>query len=409
MTDCCPSNGLLPVDEAIAQLQQAASSTLPRIEYIHVNQALGRVLAQDMVASLDVPPQANSAMDGYALNVEDIRADATFVLSQRIAAGIAPQALERGTVARIFTGAVIPQNANAVVMQENCEVLADGRVKVLLWPKEQANIRPQGQDIAKSDVILHQGQSLNAAALGLIATIGQDTVAVYQRLKVIYFCTGDELVAANQTLRIGQIYNSNGVLLHNLLTECGFEAIDGGVIADNLTDTINTLQQAAQHADVVMTTGGVSVGEEDHVKAALAHIGHLDMWKIAIKPGKPLAFGSIGNTPFLGLPGNPQSVFVTFKILARVFLAYKQGQRHNVIPKPVPVACDFEVTKAQSRREYLRVQLVATADGMRLQKHANQSSGVLSSAVWADGFAIIEAHQTVQKGESVGFVSLNNC
>nr|HQV23758.1 hypothetical protein [Agitococcus sp.] len=171
MTDCCPSNGLLPVDEAIAQLQQAASSTLPRIEYIHVNQALGRVLAQDMVASLDVPPQANSAMDGYALNVEDIRADATFVLSQRIAAGIAPQALERGTVARIFTGAVIPQNANAVVMQENCEVLADGRVKVLLWPKEQANIRPQGQDIAKSDVILHQGQSLNAAALGLIATI----------------------------------------------------------------------------------------------------------------------------------------------------------------------------------------------------------------------------------------------
>lgn len=409
MTDCCPSNGLLPVDEAMAQLQQAASSTLPNIEYIHVNQALGRVLAQDMVASLDVPPQANSAMDGYALNVEDIRADATFVLSQRIAAGIAPQALERGTVARIFTGAVIPQNANAVVMQENCEVLADGRVKVLLWPKEQANIRPQGQDIAKSDVILHQGQSLNAAALGLIATIGQDTVAVYQRLKVIYFCTGDELVAANQTLKIGQIYNSNGVLLHNLLTECGFEAIDGGVIADNLTDTINTLQQAAQHADVVMTTGGVSVGEEDHVKAALAHIGHLDLWKIAIKPGKPLAFGSIGNTPFLGLPGNPQSVFVTFNILARVFLAYKQGQRHNVIPKPVPVACDFEVTKAQSRREYLRVQLVATADGVRLQKHANQSSGVLSSAVWADGFAIIEAHQTVQKGESVGFVSLNNC
>ncbi|MCB1659339.1 MAG: molybdopterin molybdenumtransferase MoeA, partial [Pseudomonadales bacterium] len=154
-------------------------------------------------------------------------------------------------------------------------------------------------------------------------------------------------------------------------------------------------------------TGGVSVGEEDHVKAALTQIGHLDLWKIAIKPGKPLAFGSIGNTPFLGLPGNPQSVFVTFNILARVFLAYKQGQRHNVIPKPVPVACDFEVTKAQSRREYLRVQLVATKDGVRLQKHPNQSSGVLSSAVWADGFAIIEAHQTVQKGESVGFVSLS--
>ena len=407
MSDCCPSNDLLPVDEALAQLQQAASVTLPKIEYVQVNQALGRVLAQDVIAKVDVPPQANSAMDGYALNIDDIRADASFVVSQRIVAGTAPQVLERGTVARIFTGAVIPQDANAVVMQENCQLLADGRVKILSWPTLNANIRPQGQDIALDTLILRQGQKLNAAALGLIATIGQDRVAVYQRLKVIYFCTGDELVAANQLLKIGQIYNSNGVLLHNLLTECGYEAIDGGVIADNLTDTINTLQQAAQQADVVMTTGGVSVGEEDHVKAALAHIGHLDLWKIAIKPGKPLAFGSIGSTPFLGLPGNPQSVFVTFKVLARVFLAYKQGQRQGVLPKPVPVACDFELTKAQNRREYLRVQLVSTDEGLRLQKHANQSSGVLSSAVWADGFAIIEAHQTIEKGESVGFISIN--
>ncbi len=407
MSDCCPSNDLLPVDEALAQLQQAASVTLPKIEYVQVNQALGRVLAQDVIAKVDVPPQANSAMDGYALNIDDIRADASFVVSQRIVAGTAPQVLERGTVARIFTGAVIPQDANAVVMQENCQLLADGRVKILSWPTLNANIRPQGQDIALDTLILRQGQKLNAAALGLIATIGQDRVAVYQRLKVIYFCTGDELVAANQPLKIGQIYNSNGVLLHNLLTECGYEAIDGGVIADNLTDTINTLQQAAQQADVVMTTGGVSVGEEDHVKAALAHIGHLDLWKIAIKPGKPLAFGSIGSTPFLGLPGNPQSVFVTFKVLARVFLAYKQGQRQGVLPMPVPVACDFELTKAQNRREYLRVQLVSTDEGLRLQKHANQSSGVLSSAVWADGFAIIEAHQTIEKGESVGFISIN--
>lgn len=407
MSDCCPSNDLLPVDEALAQLQQAASVTLPKIEYVQVNQALGRVLAQDVIAKVDVPPQANSAMDGYALNIDDIRADASFVVSQRIVAGTAPQVLERGTVARIFTGAVIPKDANAVVMQENCQLLADGRVKILSWPTLNANIRPQGQDIALDTLILRQGQKLNAAALGLIATIGQDRVAVYQRLKVIYFCTGDELVAANHSLKIGQIYNSNGVLLHNLLTECGYEAIDGGVIADNLTDTINTLQQAAQQADVVMTTGGVSVGEEDHVKAALAHIGHLDLWKIAIKPGKPLAFGSIGSTPFLGLPGNPQSVFVTFKVLARVFLAYKQGQRQGVLPKPVPVACDFELTKAQNRREYLRVQLVSTGEGLRLQKHANQSSGVLSSAVWADGFAIIEAHQTIEKGESVGFISIN--
>ncbi|MBK9187130.1 MAG: molybdopterin molybdotransferase MoeA [Moraxellaceae bacterium] len=187
-----------------------------------------------------------------------------------------------------------------------------------MWPKEQANIRPQGQDIQQSDTILQQGQKLTPAALGLLATIGLDTVKVYQRLKVIYFATGDELVAANQALKIGQIYNSNSVLLHSLLTQCGFEAINGGVIADNLPDTIATLSHAAQQADVIMTTGGVSVGEEDHIKAAITQIGHLDLWKIAIKPGKPLAFGAIA-TPFIGLPGNLQSVFVTFNLLARVF------------------------------------------------------------------------------------------
>jgi molybdopterin molybdotransferase len=198
-----------------------------------------------VVSSLDVPPQANSAMDGYALHTQAQQANDIYDVSQRIAAGSQPQNLQHGTLARIFTGAVIPQGANAVVMQENCEVLADGRVKVLVWPKEQANIRPQGQDIQQGDTILQQGQKLTPAALGLLATIGLDTVKVYQRLKVIYFATGDELVAANQALKIGQIYNSNSVLLHGLLTQCGFEAINGGVIADNLPDTIATLSQAA--------------------------------------------------------------------------------------------------------------------------------------------------------------------
>lgn len=406
MSDCCPSNGLLSVDDALALLQQSASKLLPTIEDVELNHALGRILAQNIVSGLDVPPQANSAMDGYALNTSDATADATFGVSQRIAAGCEPQPLKQGTLARIFTGAVIPKDANAVVMQENCELLADGRVKVLIWPKEQANIRPQGQDITNNQVVLEQGQKLTPAALGLLATIGKGSVPVYKRLKVIYFSTGNELVEAHQALKIGQIYNSNGVLLHNLLTQCGYEAINGGVIADNLADTIATLSQAAQQADVVMTTGGVSVGEEDHVKAALLQIGHLDLWKIAIKPGKPLAFGAIGITSFLGLPGNPQSVFVTFNILARVFLAYKQGQRHGVMPQTVPVACDFDITKAQSRREYLRVRLVSTEQGIRLQKHLNQSSGVLSSAVWADGFALIEANVTLKKGDSVPFLAL---
>lgn len=400
MTDC-PSTNLLTVDEALAQLQQAACQRVPHIEEIALTEALGRVLAQDIVATVDVPPQANSAMDGYALNIEHSQPEN--IVSQRIAAGSQPVALQQGTVARIFTGAVIPQGANAVVMQENCQLLADGRVQILQWPKEQENIRPQGQDIQQGQCVLKQGTKLTPAALGLLATIGLGGVNVYQRLKVMYFSTGNELVEANQALAVGQIYNSNGVLLHNLLQQAGFVAINGGVIADNFDDTVNALRLAAQQADVVMTTGGVSVGEEDHVKAALAQIGHLDLWKIAIKPGKPLAFGAIAQTPFIGLPGNPQSVFVTFSILARVFLAYRQGQREDVIAKAIPVKCDFSMHKVQSRREYVRVRLVTTEQGLVLQKHNNQSSGVLSSAVWADGFALIEAHQRVNQGDLVPF------
>ena len=400
MTDC-PSTNLLTVDEALAQLQQAACQRVPHIEEIALTEALGRVLAQDIVATVDVPPQANSAMDGYALNIEHCQPEN--IVSQRIAAGSQPVALQQGTVARIFTGAVIPQGANAVVMQENCQLLADGRVRILQWPKEQENIRPQGQDIQQGQCVLQQGTKLTPAALGLLATIGLGGVKVYQRLKVMYFSTGNELVEANQDLAVGQIYNSNGVLLHNLLQQAGFVAINGGVIADNFDDTVNALRLAAQQADVVMTTGGVSVGEEDYVKAALAQIGHLDLWKIAIKPGKPLAFGEIAQTPFIGLPGNPQSVFVTFSILARVFLAYRQGQREDVIAKAIPVKCDFSMHKVQSRREYVRVRLVTTEQGLVLQKHNNQSSGVLSSAVWADGFALIEAHQRVNQGDLVPF------
>ncbi len=400
MTDC-PSTNLLTVDEALVQLQQAACQRVPHIEEVALTEALGRVLAQDIVATVDVPPQANSAMDGYALNIEYSQPEN--IVSQRIAAGSQPVALQQGTVARIFTGAVIPQGANAVVMQENCQLLADGRVRILQWPKEQENIRPQGQDIQQGQCVLQQGTKLTPAALGLLATIGLGGVKVYQRLKVMYFSTGNELVEANQDLAVGQIYNSNGVLLHNLLQQAGFVAINGGVIADNFDDTVNALRLAAQQADVVMTTGGVSVGEEDYVKAALAQIGHLDLWKIAIKPGKPLAFGEIAQTPFIGLPGNPQSVFVTFSILARVFLAYRQGQREDVIAKAIPVKCDFSMHKVQSRREYVRVRLVTTEQGLVLQKHNNQSSGVLSSAVWADGFALIEAHQRVNQGDLVPF------
>jgi molybdopterin molybdotransferase len=401
----CPTHGLMPVDAAIELLQRAGRQRTPAIEEVALADALGRVLAEDVISTIDVPPQANSAMDGYALNTADLQGDMTFVVSQRIPAGSRPTTLQPGTIARIFTGAVIPSGANAVVMQEDCLLLADGRVKILTSVCEQENIRPQGQDVQTGQLILQQGDKLSAAAIGLLATIGQASIRVYCRLKVAFFSTGDELVEAGQPLEVGQIYNSNRALVNALLQQMNFIAIDGGVIADNLPATLTAFQRAAQQADVIISTGGVSVGEEDHVKAALMQCGALDLWKIALKPGKPLAFGHVGDVPFLGLPGNPQSVWVTFLILARQFLLSYQGQRSHLISNAVPIAADFAVSRAQKRREYLRVRVVATAQGLVLQRHANQSSGVLSSAVWADGFAIVEIDQTIAKGELLPFLS----
>ncbi len=404
----CPTHGLMPVDTAIEILQQAGRKKLPIIEEVSLIAALGRVLAEDVFSAIDVPPQANSAMDGYAVNTADLLGDMTFSVSQRIAAGAQPLRLEQGSIARIFTGAVIPEGANAVVMQEDCQLLDDGRVKILDTVKAQENIRPQGQDLVCGQRILQQGERLNAAAIGLLATIGKPTVHVYQPLKVAFFSTGDELVEAGTPLAIGQIYNSNRSLIHSLLTSMGFVAIDGGVIADNLPATLAAFKQAAESADVIISTGGVSVGEEDHVKAAIEQCGELDLWKIAIKPGKPLAFGRVGDVPFIGLPGNPQSVWVTFLILARQFLINYQGQRHKLLPHAVPVRAGFAVKKAQNRREYLRVRLEVTESGLTLTRHANQSSGVLSSAVWADGLAIIEKGQIIAEGELLPFLSFSS-
>ena len=403
----CPTHGLMDVDAAIDILQQAGRKKTPLIEEVSLIAALGRVLAEDVFSAIDVPPQANSAMDGYAVNTSDLLGDMTFSVSQRIAAGSQPHNLEQGTIARIFTGAVIPEGANAVVMQEDCRLLDDGRVTILNTVKEQENIRPQGQDIVCGQRILQQGERLNAAAIGLLATIGKPTVHVYQPLKVVFFSTGDELVEAGQPLAVGQIYNSNRSLIHSLLIAMGFVAIDGGVIADNLPATLAAFKQAAESADVIISTGGVSVGEEDHVKAAIEQCGELDLWKIAIKPGKPLAFGRVGAVPFIGLPGNPQSVWVTFLILARQFLINYQGQRQKLLPLAIPVKAGFAVKKAQNRREYLRVRLDVTEEGLTLTRHVNQSSGVLSSAVWADGLAIIEKGQTLAEGTYLPFLSFS--
>ena len=405
--ECCDTqNGLMPVAEAIERLMAAGGRHVPEVESVRLEEALGRVLAEDIRASMDVPPAANSAMDGYAIRVEDLQGAASWNLpvSQRIPAGAAPLPLLPGTVARIFTGAVMPPGADAVIMQENTRIPEAGRVEILHPVMRGENVRGAGQDITCGDRIMRLGDRVGAAAVGMLASLGVARVRVYRRLRVAVVSTGDELVEpGNPLAHPGQIYNSNRYLLGALLRQSGCEVLDAGIIPDRLEDTIRTLVDLSAETDVIVSSGGVSVGEEDHVKTAVESVGELDFWRIAIKPGKPLAFGRVGNTAFIGLPGNPQAVWITFLILARPYLLQRQGQRSRCHIRPVSVAAGFDVSKPLKREEYFRVRIEESDSGLILSKHPNQSSGVLSSSLWADGLACIPAGKTVRAGEMVEF------
>lgn len=404
MAAVCYPPGLLGVDAVIERLLAAASSKLPATEVVGLLAAHGRVLAEDVIAGVDVPPRDNSAMDGIALRFADLAPgqDTTLPISQRIPAGHVSLPLQVGTAARIFTGAELPDGADTVVMQEDC-IFAEEQVTVPATVRGRDNVRPQGQDIAKGSQLLPVGTRLGPAHIGLLASVGRAEVSTYKPLTVALFSTGDELVEPGQALAPGQIYNSNRYTLATVLRQLGFAVLDLGMVGDTLEATRATLQKARDSgADVILTSGGVSVGEEDHVKAAVESLGQIDLWKVAIKPGKPLAFGRVGEVPFIGLPGNPQSVWITFLLLARPFLLRLQGQ-DQVLPKPVPVPAGFVIKKVQNRREYVRVRLVAGPQGLCLEKHGNQSSGVLSSAVWADGLALVEAGRAVKDGDLLEF------
>ena len=407
---------LKPLDIALAELL-AQVSTLQGIDDVSTFDADGRVLAQNMLSSLHVPPQDNSSMDGYAMRAADVGvAGAVLSVSQRIPAGSVGTALQAGTAARIFTGASIPAGADAVVMQEECEVLPEvngiTQIRVNAVPKSGQWIRRAGEDVALGAVVLQKGERLTPASLGLAASIGLDSLSVVRRPKVALFSTGDELVMpgdiAPQDMPAGSIYNSNRFFLRALLQRLGCVVTDMGIVPDNLDATKAALSRAAVGHDLILTSGGVSVGEEDHIKPAVQALGELNLWQIAIKPGKPFAYGKLNNAAgaahFIGLPGNPVSSFVTFLLLVRPFLLKLQGVQEvdQIATKSIAVRADFALAKADKRREFLRVKRNA-AGGLDL--FPNQSSGVLTSAVWGDGVVNNPSGQTIAVGDMVEFVS----
>jgi len=404
-----PQLPLRPLDDALAELLGHAHA-LTGHEMVSTFDADGRVLAQDLVSALQVPPQDNSSMDGYALRCADLTGpNPVLIVGQRIAAGASGAPLTAGTAARIFTGAPVPEGADAIVMQEDCELIpAEGddlpAIRLSKPPVQGQWIRRAGEDVTRGAVVLTRGARLTPASLGLAASIGLDRLQVARRPRVALFSTGDELVmpgeVAPEQMKPGSIYNSNRFFLRALLHRLGCEVSDLGIVPDRRDATLAALQSAAQDHDLILTSGGVSVGEEDHIKPAVQALGRLDLWQIAIKPGKPFAYGRVQDAHFIGLPGNPVSSFVTFLLLVRPFLLKLQGAQ-NLAPETIALSAHFTWPRADKRREFLRARRNA-AGGLDLFE--NQSSGVLTSAVWGDGLVDNPPGQTIAPGDLVRFV-----
>ena len=404
---------LTPLEDALAAVL-AQAQPLPGAAFVDLLQADGRVLAADCIAPLQVPPLDNSAMDGYAVRSAEVaQAGTALPVSQRIPAGQVGTALQVGTVARIFTGAPLPPGTDAIVMQEDCTVLDDGRVRFDAVPQPGQFVRRAGQDIALGSTALQAGLRLTPAALGLAASLGLAQLPVARRPRVALFSTGDELALpgsiAPQDLPPGHIFNSNRYVLASLLQRWGCEVVDGGILPDDRVATHAALAQAAQDCDLLVTSAGVSVGEEDHVRPVVEQLGALSLWKIAMKPGKPFAFGHLrrsggdpaaGRAHFIGLPGNPVSSLITALVLLRPFVLALQGA--SVVQPPAHwLTADFEITQRDSRREFLRARRNAAG---RLELFANQNSGVLTSTVWAEGLVDNPAQTLIARGDSVRFL-----
>ncbi|TYL47271.1 gephyrin-like molybdotransferase Glp [Marinomonas sp. IMCC 4694] len=387
---------LLAFEDALKNIEHSADVRVTKLT-LPLQDALGRILAQDVVAEMAVPPHDNSAMDGYALAFSDWQEGKVFAVSQRIAAGQAPTPLEAGTCARIFTGANIPNGADTVVMQENAQIIDNSLV--FNAPKQGDNVRPQGQDMQIGQTVLPSGTTITAIHVGLLSSLGLTQVCVYQRLRVGILTTGDELVLAGTPLQNGQIYNSNGPMLCALVTQAGHEISHCLHAMDTPEATEAALNTLIASSDVIISSGGVSVGEEDHVKQVLETLGAVHLWKIAIKPGKPLVHATLNGTPFLGLPGNPSSTLVTFHWFARLLLSVCSGANTHH-PQGYLVGVGFERKKTIQRDEFLRVTI--SKDGLAYA-HVQQSSGALLAACESQGYLHIKANTPIEMSQRYSF------
>ncbi|MFI7864823.1 molybdopterin molybdotransferase MoeA [Ectopseudomonas khazarica] len=397
----CDKPGLLPMEAALERLLALADAApVEQVESVALAEADGRVLAEPLVAALDLPPWANSAMDGYALCLADWNGQALPV-SQRIQAGSAPAPLQPGSCARIFTGAPLPHGADTVEMQENVDLDDAGRAVFRETLRVGQNVRAQGQETRRGECVLPPGTRLGPVELGLAASLGVAQLPVRRRLRVAVLSTGDELVEPGQALGSGQIYNSNRRLLIAWLQRLGCAVTDAGILPDDLPRTRAALG-ALGEVDLILSTGGVSVGEADFLGLALREAGELALWKLAIKPGKPLTFGHYQGVPVIGLPGNPASTLVTFGLLARPYMLRRLGVQ-RVEPLGFPLPAGFTWSKPGMRREYLRARL----EHGRVVPYANQSSGVLRSAAWAEGLAEVMEGSTLAEGDMLRFIPLS--
>lgn len=394
---------LLPVEDAVKALLELARPVTGD-ERTSLDQSFGRTSAEDVFAQIDVPSFDNSAMDGFAGCHEDVSEGMSYSVSDRIPAGRIGQPLRKNSLARIFTGAAIPESADTVIVQEDVE-FSSGTARIKKLPKKYSNVRRRGHDITSGSKVVSKGEFLSSAAVALLASIGETSVKVKTPLTVAIFSTGDELVLPGEALKSAQSYNSNRFLIYGLLRSMGLNVIDLGIVPDDYSQTLAMLLKAGEVADVVISSGGVSVGEEDHVKAAVRALGSINIWKVAMKPGKPFLLGEINGKPLLGLPGNPVSTFVSFFIFAKPFLKATQGLSEVASNELYGVSSfDFQ---AGSRREYLRGRHRAEKGETLIEKYAHQGSSVLSSLKWANCLAIVDAAQQIKIGDPIKFIELN--